>query len=99
MSKLPERETFVCKCHSLEHQIVFWYDDEDDHELYAEPFLSTDRNFFQRLWYGLKYTFGYKSVYGAWDSMIFKDEDTEKLRQFLNREAYKRQAKEYKEKK
>ena len=98
MSKLPDRETFVCNCHSMDHQYSFWWDD-DIKQLYAEPHLTTYRNFFQRLWYGLKYVFGYKSRYGAFDEMLFKDEDTDALRRFLNQQEWKNTSKEYKNKK
>lgn len=79
-----KREVMICACHSLEHQVVFWYDEEDD-ELHCEPHLSTNRGFFKRLWYGLKYAFGYKSRFGAWDSILFKEEDLTKLRTHLNK--------------
>jgi len=36
------------------------------------------------LWYGLKYAFGYRSRYGAWDEMMFKPEDLLKLREHLD---------------
>lgn len=72
----------VCACNSSEHQIRFLFDREDN-ELSCEPHLTTNRNFFGRLFYGLRYTFGYKSKYGAWDSVIIKPEDREKLRDYL----------------
>jgi len=78
-----ERQILICKCHSLEHQIIFWYDEEDD-ELFCEPHLITHKSFFKRLWCGLKYAFGYKSKYGHWDSTIFKEEDLSKLRSYLD---------------
>lgn len=81
-----KREVFICKCNSPEHQALFWYDTEDD-ELFLEPHLSTNKNFVQRLWHGLKYAFGCKSKYGAWDSMIFKEEDLKKLKTHLNKHA------------
>ncbi len=81
-----ERLHVVCKCHSLEHQVFFWYD-EDNNELYCEPHLITSENFFQRLWAGLKYAFGYKSRYGHWDNTLFSDEDLKKLKDFLNEKA------------
>ena len=34
----------ICECRSLEHQVIFWYDDEDG-DLYCEPHLTTHRNF------------------------------------------------------
>ena len=78
-----ERQTLICECNSLEHQLSFWYDDEDNN-LYCEPHLTTYRNFFKRLWVGLRYAFGYKSRYGQWDSTIFKKEDLVKLKSYLD---------------
>lgn len=78
-----DRLVLICKCHSLEHQVAFWYDRETD-ELYCEPHLYTYRNFFQRLRLGLKYILGYKSRSGDWDTTIFKEEDLVKLREFLD---------------
>jgi len=78
-----ERQIMICKCNSLEHQVTFWYDEEYK-ELYNQIHLTTYRNFFKRLWCGLKYAFGYRSRYGAWDSTMFKPEDLEKLRKHLN---------------
>jgi hypothetical protein len=79
-----ERQVFICECNSLEHQLIFWYDEEDK-ELYCEPHLSTHTGFFKRLYSGLRYAFGYKSKYGNWDSTIFKQQDLEKLTEFLNK--------------
>jgi hypothetical protein len=78
-----ERRIFVCECHSIEHQVTFWYDSEFG-DLYCEPHLTTHRNFFKRLYRGLKYAFGYRSMYGEWDSTIFEKEDLVKLRAFLD---------------
>ena len=78
-----ERKFFICECHSLEHQIIFWYDSEDK-TLYCDPHLVTHRNFFKRLWVGLKYAFGYKSRYGSWDETMFKPEDLKRLKDYLN---------------
>lgn len=78
-----ERIIFICECHSLEHQLTFWYDTEYN-ELYCEPHLVTYRNFLKRIYVGIRYIFGYKSRYGEWDSLIFKQNDVDKLRQFLD---------------
>ena len=78
------RLVLICECHSLEHQLVFWYDEESG-ELYCEPHLVTHRGFLKRLWTGLKYAFGYKSRYGQWDSTIFKEEDLQQLKDYLDK--------------
>lgn len=79
-----EHKILICQCHSFEHQVIFWLDEEDG-DLYCEPHLITNRGFFKRLWYGLKYAFGHKSKYGAWDTAIFKKEELVKLKNYLNR--------------
>ena len=68
------REIFVCDCHSLEHIYSMWYE-EDYNQLYIEPVLSTPDNFFLRVWVAIKYIFGYKSVYGPFDSLIINVDD------------------------
>ena len=57
----------------MEDQMFFWRDDEDK-LLYTEVHLVTYHNFFKRLWYGLKYAFGHKSRFGAWDEFLFDKE-------------------------
>lgn len=77
-----DRKIFICKCHSLEHQVTFWYDEEDK-ELYLEVHL-TNKRFFSRVKSAFKYIFGYKSRFGDWDEFLFKDEDLVKLKEYLN---------------
>jgi hypothetical protein len=78
-----DRKVFICECNSLEHQLIFWYD-ESEGELYCEPHLTTHKGFFKRLFSGLRYAFGYKSRFGNWDSTILKNSDLKYLRDFLN---------------
>jgi hypothetical protein len=74
----------ICECSSFEHQLIYWWCEEDK-TLYVHPHLYTYRNFFQRLWMGLKYIVGYKSRYGEFDSLIFSPEHLLKLKEFLNK--------------
>lgn len=76
-----EHNTFICECHSLEHQVHFWYDDEFQ-QVYIEVHL-VKYGFFARVKYALKYIFGYKSRFGAFDEFIFKPEDLKKLKEYL----------------
>lgn len=73
-----KRETFICKCHSLEHQYSFWYDEEDN-ELYFEPHLFNHGTWYTRLVNRIKYLIGYDSPYGAFDSVLINNEDVDKL--------------------
>jgi hypothetical protein len=80
---MEERKIFICECHSLEHQVVFWWDQEDK-QLYCEPHLSQSLNFWQRLVLGVKYIFGYRSRYGHWDECLFTTENSRQLKSYLN---------------
>jgi hypothetical protein len=79
--ELEDRNILICKCHSLEHQYSFYYSKEDG--LFCEPHLSTYLPFYKRLILGIKYIFGYKSRFGAWDEFLFKDEDLNKLEAYI----------------
>lgn len=79
---MKDRITLICECGSHEHQVSFWYD-EDDNQLYCEPHLVTHKGFFKRIWIGLKYAFGYKSRFGEWDCTIFSPDDLDKLDKYL----------------
>jgi len=72
----------LCSCYSYEHQLFLWWD-EDEKSLYAHFHLATYRGFWGRLWHGIKYAFGYKSRFGAWDQFIFDKKNLEKLNEFL----------------
>lgn len=81
---MEKKDIFICECNSLEHQYVFWYD-EDENELYCQPHLNTYRNIWGRLWQAFKYVLGYKSRFGDWDAFIFKQEDLHRLNQIINK--------------
>jgi hypothetical protein len=44
----------------------------------------TKRPFWERVKYGIKYIFGYKSNYGAFDEFIFNPKDADKLQDLVN---------------
>lgn len=81
---MEQRETFICECHSLEHQYSFWYDEEDN-QLYFEPHLYQGGNWFKRFWGRVKYLVGNKSRYGAFDEVIIKPEDAFKIVEYLEK--------------
>lgn len=83
-----ERETFICSCHSNEHQVIFTrFEEEHDglkyDEISIDIHLYNHDNFFKRLWTGLKYAFGYKSKYGHWDNIMLEPKQVEKLGKFI----------------
>lgn len=76
------QEHLICKCHSPEHQLLIWYDSEDND--YVITIHLVNDGFFKRLCKGIKYIFGYKCQYGHFDEFLLKDEDRKKLVDFLN---------------
>ncbi len=78
-----EYQTFICSCNSFEHQCHFWVDDETK-EVYMYVKLNSERNFFKRLWVGIKYICGYKSRFGEFDEMVFEPDDLVKLEKLIN---------------
>ena len=86
MDTFKETEVIICECSSMEHQAKFYYEKPDGvpYDLFAVLIhLNSGRGFFYRLWYGLKYIFGFKSRYGAWDELLIGKEDRKKLYEFL----------------
>ena len=73
----------LCECSSAEHQLIIRWDVTDE-EVYATIHLANYRGFWKRLWYGLKYAFGYKSCYGAFDEVILRKEDASALQQVVD---------------
>jgi hypothetical protein len=79
---MSDRKILICECHSLEHQVSFWYE-QDEGTLYVETHLVTHKNFFKRLWVGLKFAFGYKSRFGEWDEILLDPNSQKELYQWL----------------
>lgn len=77
----PERsvEYFECRCHSPEHTLRFWFDDDDKFPcVYASIFLGS-APWPQRVWNAVKYVFGYKCRYGHFDEFLLRPEDCDRL--------------------
>lgn len=62
------REILVCECSSVEHQIVFNYDEENE-RVYCSIHL-VELPFWKRLKNGIKYIFGYQCKYGHFEEFI-----------------------------
>lgn len=73
-----ENELFICDCSSNEHQLIFSYD-EDYKCVYVSIHLNPQYRWYRRLWYAIKYLFGYKCKYGNFEEFIFNPEDYPKL--------------------
>ena len=88
-------ELLICECHSTDHQIILLheYDEEKDENdniikkfpmCYVQIHLNNFNTFWQRVKYGIKYIFGYKCRYGAFDDFIFNPEDAPKLQKLVD---------------
>lgn len=90
---LDGTEYFECMCHSDEHAFRVTLDlDEGEKDpalripcIYASVYLNPSRGFWSRLWYGLRYAFGYQSKYGAFYSWMMGPEEARKLKTFIER--------------
>lgn len=88
-------ELLICECHSTDHQLIllYKYDEERDENgniikkfpmCYMHIHLNDTNTFWQRVKYGIKYIFGYKCRYGAFDEFIFNPEDAPKLQKLVD---------------
>jgi hypothetical protein len=85
---MNQDEICRCACGTLDHQVVvsLYADGECPPDLYLGIHLDNcGGRFWRRLWYALRYIFGYKSRYGAWDELIFTPEGALKLRDVIDR--------------
>jgi hypothetical protein len=75
----------ICSCNSTEHQIVIYLEKDDLYgpEAYVHIHL-VKRSFWYRLKYAIKYVFGYKSKYGAWDEFILSPTHVARLEKLVN---------------
>lgn len=78
-------EIIICECCSSEHQLIFRtiYNPQDiqNDEVFIDIHLNK-KSFWKRLKYGLKYIFGYKCRFGAFDEIITTKE---KLQNVINK--------------
>lgn len=82
------KEVLICDCQSTDHQILLMYS-EDEYSTgetfptcYAHIHLNR-RPFWERVKYGIKYIFGYKCRFGAFDEFLFNPDDVEKLEKLV----------------
>jgi hypothetical protein len=76
-------EIFICDCGDVEHQFIISCDSQDK-EIYISIHLTTFMSFFERIITAIKYIFGKKSKYGAFDIVILNENQIIELRDSLN---------------
>ncbi len=78
-----ENHYFECICGCDEHTIRFTLDKEGK-EIYTSVFLASHRNFFVRIFLGIKYIFGGKSRYGQFGNWSLSTHDADRIERMLN---------------
>lgn len=75
----------ICSCHSTEHQMVIHHDADPLYGpiCYVHVHLN-QRSFWHRVKYAIKYVFGYKCRYGAWDEFILEPKHIPVLEETLH---------------
>lgn len=74
-----------CTCWYADHQVQLHYSEDAPYEgLYLTVHLTSPDNVFQRIWYAIRYIFGYKCRYGAWDELDLDRTDCQKVVTYLN---------------
>lgn len=79
---MKHTELFLCECNSPEHQFIVRYL-SGDKEVYVDIHL-TKATFWKRVWYAIKYVFGYQCKYGAFDEIILNPDDAERLQKVVD---------------
>jgi hypothetical protein len=83
---LDGTEYFECQCFSPEHSLRFVLDlDEGDPGIHTEVYLGSYPWGWKRVWVGVRYIFGYKSRYGAWDCFLLQPADAVRLASLCDR--------------
>jgi hypothetical protein len=78
-----EVEFFLCDCTHAEHTLRANYNQEWN-TLNFDIFLAT-HSWYKRVWYGLKYMFGFKSKYGHFTDIVFSPKDCDRLIALMSR--------------
>lgn len=74
---MDKPQIMICACHSVEHQIVFSYDAEDN-QAYVTIHLNKF-SLWKRIKQGVKYIFGHTSIFGDFDEIILNDTHADAL--------------------
>ena len=80
--ELQDTELMICACHSIDHQIILRKDNEFKY-IYATIHLKP-LPWYKRIKKGIKYIFGYRSVYGDFDEFIFSKEHISSLNKMVD---------------
>lgn len=81
-----EHKLVICDCHSVDHQLVFTHDDDED----FDPFVSVSmhlnikRPWYRRVLIAIKYAFGWQGPYGAWHEVLLNKQQCQDLSKYFD---------------
>lgn len=81
-------EFFVCECSDITHQMLYtdFPNADGSYDVaYLEIHMAQSEPWYKRIWIAIKYVFGYRTKYGHWDTILFKDADLIRFRNALNK--------------
>jgi hypothetical protein len=84
MKKVKDKEILICECHSIDHCLSFFYEEEDGHPLVFFNVHLNKRPLWERIKYGIRYIFGKQSRYGAFDEFILNPDDRAQIQNLAN---------------
>jgi hypothetical protein len=79
-----DNQLILCSCHSPEHQMILLASPDKSEVLCYVCIHLVKRPLWYRIKYGLKYIFGYKSRYGAWDELLLDSSHATQLQNVVN---------------
>jgi hypothetical protein len=86
---MEKNEIIICDCYSTEHQMVVFYDSDENDEGVKHPMCYihvhlVKKPFLKRLVHGIKYIFGYKCRFGAFDEFIINPDDVHRFQNIVD---------------
>jgi hypothetical protein len=82
MKETRKEEIIKCACCSPEHIMDLNYDKELN-MVFLSIHLKKYNSFWRRLWYAIKYIFGYQCKYGTFDEFIINESNVSRIREIL----------------
>ena len=76
-----KNQIIVCGCGDSAHHLLFSYD-EDEPQVWLHYQLEL-LPWYERLWYGIKYTFGHQSRFGAYGELLIDKSNIHKFEEII----------------
>ena len=71
----------VCGCGDPAHHLLFTFD-PDVHQVWLHYQLELDP-WYRRLWLGIKYIFGYQSIYGMYGELLINENNIDSFEKIV----------------